>query len=203
MNAHETCSGPGLFVFLGFLGFVCFFEYSPRPSLGFGYPPPSSLPHAGPGRTGLRGPSGLGPGLGNGRLIKRGRIQDFPSLFAQQLPLPRQTTGGWLAGGGLRWEEARPVSALTAVTLEAAWVWGDQISVCPHSKGFLAPSCQGKGQGDLWDPERVSPDSGKTLALPGQTWTPGSFPGTPIPLPYGFYLFCPHWVWTSRVRARE
>lgn len=62
------------------------------------------------------------------------------------------------------------------------------MSVCPHSKGFLAPGCQGKGQEELWDPERVSPDSGKTLTLTGQAWTPGSFPGTPIPLPYGFYL---------------
>lgn len=40
----------------------------------------------------------------------------------------------------------------------------------------------------LWGPDRVSPGSGKTLTLTGQTRTLGSFPGTPIPLPYGAYL---------------
>lgn len=35
-------------------------------------------------------------------------------------------------------------------------------------------------------PRERSPGSRKTLT--GQAWTPGSFAGTPILLPYGFYL---------------
>lgn len=55
------------------------------------------------------------------------------------------------------------------VILEAAWVWGDEISVCLFSpqdtvRASWHPTAEevGTGKDDPWDPERVSPGLGRT-----------------------------------------
>lgn len=54
------------------------------------------------------------------------------------------------------------------VILEAAWVWGDEISVCLSSlqvtvRASWHPAAGGEtGKVDPWDPERVSPGLGRT-----------------------------------------
>ena len=85
------------------------------------------------------------------------------------------------------------------VILEAAWVWGDEISVClslPQDtvRASWHPTAEevGTGKVDPWDPEGF-PWFGKNLSLTGQagTQSPSQTPQCPYLMAF---LSCPHSV---------
>lgn len=109
---------------------VYFSEYSPRPSPGFSMnPPPSSLPHTRPQRSHARGAPAAQAWV-TADQERRNPGFPFPVCSAITPPKTNNRRVAGLRCGLLRWEEARLVSAIAAVILEATWAWGDQISVC-------------------------------------------------------------------------